>query len=172
MICNSKMATTATVYFDLWDSQNGAQAKQLIGTSMMICGHSCLIQTATPNRRVPCCQRCFRWGHDSLHCRAKIPMCPICGGPHLRDHHHAMVGCCKGNENANPPGGLTSTPPADQDCPHQFPCLNCGKEHSVDSCKCAFWHNRYNDTYYVKMYQKVSSRYGHTSKPANPHSQK
>ena len=69
------------------------------------------------------------------------PFCPLCQGPHSKDHHRSLAQCCKGAPKAIPP-----IPPMGDGlpCPHLSSCLNCGKLHSTDSVHCPFWQHRYD----------------------------
>jgi hypothetical protein len=150
---NSAKSSTATVWFDLWDSQSGARAKQVAGRSLFINGAVCPIRAAAANPGTPQCQRCWRWGHPTTRCRAKMPSCPRCAEPHTEDRHRALAGCCKGNAKANPPVPPT---PAGTACPHTERCLNCEKRtHTANSNKCPFWRHRFNGQWIQRKYSAL-----------------
>src|SRR4051812_19638693 len=73
---DSGAATTATVYFNVWDTQSGAKAKALINRPFLFHGRQCKIMPARANPGSPLCIRCWRWGHTQNGCRAKAIRCP------------------------------------------------------------------------------------------------
>jgi len=150
---NSASSTTATVYCDLWDSQTGARAKALIGRTIMLGNSLCMIREAEKHRGVPVCQRCWRWGHPSMVCRAISIVCPHCNGPHKAEEHRKVASCCKGNTNANPP--ILPTPQSITECPHKAHCINCGGSHAANSRKCKFWDHRFDQQWINAKYAKV-----------------
>jgi len=84
---NSRRADTATVWFDVIDSQSGATAKRLVGSSFLISGVVCFVRPAKAHPGVPLCQHCWRWGHSTKACRSQAPKCPRCTGPHSEADH-------------------------------------------------------------------------------------
>jgi hypothetical protein len=63
---NSPSANTATVWFNLWDSQSGANAKALINKALQFGASACTMRGTRANPGVPQCQRCWHWGHSTL----------------------------------------------------------------------------------------------------------
>ena len=143
---------TCWVYFDIWDSASGFNAKKLIGQTVVINGVPCRIQGANTHVGTPLCQKCWKWGHDQRFCRSTSNQCPLCNKPHLECHHRALAGCCKGNLKADPPVSPTS---ADAPCPHDPRCINCGKNHVSNDRKCIFWRNRWDGEWIKARYAKV-----------------
>ncbi|KXN82877.1 hypothetical protein AN958_02074 [Leucoagaricus sp. SymC.cos] len=82
VVCNSHALDTATVYFEVWDSQRGTRAANLMGHSLQFSHWTIRILEANANPGVSLCQRCWTWGHSSKSCHAKVPRCPLCGSPH------------------------------------------------------------------------------------------
>src|SRR2546423_319229 len=103
IMCNSKHADSATVWFNVHDSQSGASLKALIDKSFQFSLALYPICPACANPGVPQCQCCWCWGHSTRFCKAQVPCCPQCNSPHTKANHHAFTSCCKGNLNANPP---------------------------------------------------------------------
>src|SRR6267154_802031 len=79
---NARGSDTATVWFDIHDSQSGAARSNVASKSIQFGPSSCLIRGARANPGSPLCQRCWRWGHSTRSCRVQAPSCPRCAGPH------------------------------------------------------------------------------------------
>ncbi|CAA7269047.1 unnamed protein product [Cyclocybe aegerita] len=107
---NSAHSTSCTVYCNIWDSQQGTRAKKALGQPIFLAGRSCAIRPAARHTGVPLCQRCWKWGHPTVACKAKQLSCPICSGPHEQKEHRQHAGCCKGNTKAKPPVPPTPAP--------------------------------------------------------------
>ncbi|CAA7263238.1 unnamed protein product [Cyclocybe aegerita] len=139
--CNLVHSTSCTVYCNIWDSQQGTHAKKALGQPIFLAGQSCAIRPAARHTGVPLCQRCWKWGHPTVACKAKQLSCPICSGPHEQKEHRQHAGCCKGNVKGKPPVPPT---PHDQPCPHKGHCVNCHKDHTANSASCKFWAHCYD----------------------------
>ncbi|CAA7270783.1 unnamed protein product [Cyclocybe aegerita] len=126
---NSAHSTSCTIYCNLWDSQQGTRAKKALGQPIFLAGRSCAIRPTARHTGVPLCQRCWKWGHPTVTCKAKQLSCPICSGLHEQKEHRQHAGCCKGNAKAKPPVPPT---PRDQPCPHKGRCVNCHKDHAAN----------------------------------------
>ncbi|KAF9267612.1 hypothetical protein L218DRAFT_845202, partial [Marasmius fiardii PR-910] len=152
IVRNSARSTTATVYFNVWDSQMGSRAKRLIDRQIHIFGRVCFIRSTTASPGVPMCTRCSRWGHSINACRAPLYRCPQCSGPHSNDEHRLVAGCCRGKPKANPP-----IPPTEvgKPCLHQPICPNCRGKHSAYSRECQFWRHRFDRTWIDAKYAEV-----------------
>ncbi|CAA7261914.1 unnamed protein product [Cyclocybe aegerita] len=150
--CNSAHSTSCTVYCNIWDSQQGTRAKKALGQPIFLAGRSCAIRPAARHTGVPLCQRCWKWGHPTVACKAKQLSCPICSGPHEQKEHRQHAGCCKGNAKAKPPVPPT---PHDQPCPHKGRCVNCHKDHTTNSASCKFWAHRYDCEWIMAEYRQV-----------------
>jgi hypothetical protein len=125
---NLRKSDTATVWFDIADSQSGTSAKCLIGTTLQIGPALCYVHAACAHPGTPLCQCCWRWGHSMKACRAQAPRCPQCAGPHTEASHHSLAGCCKGNPLMKPP---VPAIPEGAPCPHAARCVNCKGSHSM-----------------------------------------
>src|SRR6267154_2471957 len=148
----SQNSDTAVAYFNVWDSQSGTRAMNIIGRTFYLFGKVVKILMAEASLGTPLCTRCWRWGHPTIRCRTHAPRCKKCGEPHAFETHRDAAGCCKGNAKANPP--IKSTP-ASQPCPHKERCLNCRGEHLADSRKCWFWGKRFDRAEIMKRYTEV-----------------
>ncbi|KXN85786.1 hypothetical protein AN958_10840 [Leucoagaricus sp. SymC.cos] len=153
VVRNSKLSDTATAYFEVWDSQRGTHAANLVGHSLQFGHWTSRVMEASANPGASLCQRCWRWGHSSQTCHQKMPRCPLCSEPHYRDAHRAFAGCCK--ENARQ--GVPPTPTG-QPCPHPPHCLNCHQAHTADSRQCPFWCHRFDKDWIRHKYQEVRRR--------------
>ncbi|CAA7258924.1 unnamed protein product [Cyclocybe aegerita] len=150
---NSAHSTSCTVYCNIWDSQQGTRAKKALGQPIFLTGRSCAIRPAARHTRVPLCQRCWKWGHPTVTCKAKQLSCPICSGPHEQKEHRQHAGCCKGNAKAKPPVLPT---PHDQPCLHKGCCVNCHKDHAANSASCKFWAHRYDREWIMAEYRQTN----------------
>jgi hypothetical protein len=99
---NTCHSDTATVWFNVVDSQSGTSAKALINCSIQFGLASCLIRGTRTNPGTPLCQCCWRWGHLAHMCSTHALNCPQCSGPHSGDNHCSNCSSCKGNLNAKP----------------------------------------------------------------------
>ncbi|KAK1217143.1 hypothetical protein PQX77_020205 [Marasmius sp. AFHP31] len=166
VVHNSSKSTTATVYFNVFDSQMGTRAKRLIDRQLHVFGRSCYIRAAASNPGTPICQRCCRWGHSANSCRAPQPRCPKCLEPHLAKEHRSSAGCCKGNSKATP---LVPPMPAGDPCPHRSTCANCRGDHSAFEQKCPFWRHRFDREWIDAKYAEVHTIRNARKTSPNPH---
>ena len=136
VVHNSVASDMATVYLNIADTVSSARAKEVIGKPLQMGGRVAYIHATKANSGVALCQHCWKWGHPSSACHALQAKCPLCMGPHGREHHHTLSGCFKGNAKVTPP-----VPPMAEGmlCPHPSCCINCRKDHPTNSCKCNFW---------------------------------
>jgi len=141
VVRNSPTSDTCSVFFNIWDSQQGLTTAQLIGRSLMVLGRAIYIRGSTPQIGSPQCDRCWKWSHVSRRCPSKGSVCPRCAGPHREEHHRVLAVCCKGNPKVNPPVQAT---PVDAPCPHTARCLNCGSSHPANSRRCIFFNHRFD----------------------------
>jgi hypothetical protein len=79
---NTKDSDSCTVWFDLWDLQNGKRAVPLVNRWINIRGWTSTIRATSMHPGVPQYHNCWRWGHPTHKCYAHIPHCPKCGGAH------------------------------------------------------------------------------------------
>src|SRR6267154_411362 len=152
---NARGSDTATVWFDIHDSQSGAARSALAGKSIQFGSHSCLIHGAKANPGSPLCQRCWRWGHSTRSCRVQTSSCPQCAGPHSEANHRSHAACCKEQPDATPPVAAT---PFGIPCPHESRCVNCHSLHAAnDKKKCPFWRHRFDREWISRRYSAVSA---------------
>ena len=138
---NSRRANTATVWFDMIDSQSGACAKCLIGSFFQFSTVACFVCAACSHPGMPQCQHCWRWGHSTRACCSQAPRCPLCTSLHTEDGHRSLASCCRGNPSANPPQPAILVGTV---CPHPPHCVNCNGEHSSKDRQCTFWHHQFD----------------------------
>ncbi|KAF9439604.1 hypothetical protein P691DRAFT_690255 [Macrolepiota fuliginosa MF-IS2] len=103
IVRTSRASDMCTTWFKIWDSQQGTSAQYLVGCTIMVNGVGSPIYAAKVNQGKSLCQKCWHWGHPTNMCRHLGYICPVCGGPHQRDHHRMLCGPHKGNPKANPP---------------------------------------------------------------------
>ena len=162
---DSRASDTATVYLNVADSVSGARAKLLLRRAVQFGLYACPFRAARANPGLALCQRCWKWGHPETACRAPQTKCPSCGGPHCKEHHRALAGCCKGNKKATPPIPPTAE---GEPCPHAPRCPNCGNEHAADDRRCNFWRHRFDQDWIRARYSEVSANRCSRSPPSNP----
>ena len=143
----------ATVYLNIADTVSGARAKEVLNRPLQMGGKVSYIHAAKVNPGVALCQRCWKWGYPSSACHALQAKCLMCIGPHGREHHCTLSGCCKGNAKVTPP---TSPTAEGMLCPHPSHCVNCRKDHPADSRKCNFWRHLFDQDWIKACYTKVS----------------
>ncbi|KXN91250.1 hypothetical protein AN958_01610 [Leucoagaricus sp. SymC.cos] len=73
VVRNSKSSDTAMAYFEVWDSQRGTRAANLVGHSLQFGHWTSRVMEASANPGASLCQRCWRWGHSSQTCHQKMP---------------------------------------------------------------------------------------------------
>ncbi|KXN85883.1 hypothetical protein AN958_10725, partial [Leucoagaricus sp. SymC.cos] len=115
---NSDMAV---VWINIWDSQSGTWAKQLINCKFNFGNNVTTVHACNMHPDVPQCQNCWR--------------CAKCNGPHKIINHHEMARCCKANPKANSPRVATAL---GKPCPHSFKYINCKGSHGTDDRQCSF----------------------------------
>ncbi|KXN88565.1 hypothetical protein AN958_07051 [Leucoagaricus sp. SymC.cos] len=133
---NSAASDTATIWFNVWDSQTGALTKKLQKQYLTIGNAQCVIWLAKAQPGTPQCQHYWKWGHPTTACHMPAIKYPRCSGPHSEQHHRDYAGCCKGNAKATPPIPPTA---AGIPCPHVPTCSNCGAKHTANDHRCKFW---------------------------------
>jgi hypothetical protein len=123
---NTKDSDSCTVWFDLWDLQNGKWAVPLVNRHINIGGWTSTIWATSMHPGVPQCHNCWRWGHPMHKCYAHVPCCPKCGGTHCLENHRSHGSCCKAHPKMNPPQEAMAP---GEPCTYTFKCLNCKGDH-------------------------------------------
>ncbi|PPQ93734.1 hypothetical protein CVT25_013042 [Psilocybe cyanescens] len=154
IVRTSKASTTATAFFDIWDTTSGARACQLVDKQFMFRGRPLWIHSSWKSSGVPLCTQCWKWGHPVSRCNAVAAKCPHCSGSHKLEEHRAIAGCCKGNPKADP---SQAPMPGGEPCPHTPCCPNCGKNHSAHEGACVFWSHRFDQLWHVEKYCQVQA---------------
>jgi hypothetical protein len=154
----------ATVYLNIADSVSGARAWALLKQSVQFGQYVACFRAAQANPGMALCSCCWCWGHPELACRTPQGRCPTCSGPHRKERHCTLAGCCKGNPSANPPIPQTAE---GLPCPHPVRCMNCHKAHTADNRKCDFWCHRFDLEWIKVHYAEVCERQHSHSPNAN-----
>ena len=87
----------AIIWIDIWDIQNGINAKKIINRHFNVGSIVTTIERANMNPGVPQCKNCWKWGHTVGVCHIQGSKCAKCNGPHLMEHHYYFTWCCKAN---------------------------------------------------------------------------
>ena len=93
----------AIVWIDIWNTQSGTKAKDLINRCFNVRSFIAMIRGANANPGVPQCKNCWRWGHLTFSYRIQESKYVKCNGPHKSENHHEFRWCCKANKKTNPP---------------------------------------------------------------------
>ena len=99
----SPKSDMAIVWIDIWNVQNGHNAKLLINRCFNVGNNIATIRGANINPGVPQCKNCWKWGHSTFACCIQESKCIKCNGPHKSEHHREFGWCCKANNKTNPP---------------------------------------------------------------------
>ena len=75
------------IWIDIWDTQNGLNAKKVINQRFNIGNYIATVWGANMNSGVPQCKNCWKWGHMAGVCRIQGAKCVKCNGPHLTKHY-------------------------------------------------------------------------------------
>ena len=142
----------AIVWIDIWDTQSGTKAKDLINRCFNVRSFIATIRGANANPGVPQCKNCWRWGHSTFSCRIQGSKCIKYNSPHKSENHREFGCCCKANKKTNPPWLETKK---GEPCPYSFKCLNCRGNHQADSTQCLFWKHRFNREWQQKKYIEI-----------------
>ena len=91
----------AVVWVDIWDSQSGSSAKNIINCHFNIEQFITTIQGTNINLGVPQCKNCWKWGHSTLSCHSHISRYAKCYGAHNTKHHREKAWYCIDNKKVN-----------------------------------------------------------------------
>ena len=83
----SPKSDKAVVWVDIWDSQNGSCAKNIITWRFNVGRYIATVRRTNINPGIPQCKNCWKWGHSTLSCRSHISRCAKCYGAHDTEHH-------------------------------------------------------------------------------------
>ena len=140
------------IWIDIWDTQNGLNAKKVINQRFNIGNYIATVWGANMNLGVPQCKNCWKWGHMAGVCRIQGAKCVKCNGPHLTKHYCYFAWYYKASKKTNLPRLKTKK---SKPCPHSFKCLNCKDEHQANSYECPFWKHCFNKKWHSKEYMKI-----------------
>ncbi|KXN83661.1 hypothetical protein AN958_01228 [Leucoagaricus sp. SymC.cos] len=145
----------AIIWFDIWDSQNGTNAKLLTNCSFNFDKDVAVIRVCNMHPGVSQCQNCWKWGHITTKCRSQGWKCAKCGSPHKTDNHHNTAWCCQANPKAQPPRKATEE---GMPCPHEFKCINCKGDHLANDRWCPYWRSRFNHMWHDNKAQEARAQ--------------
>ena len=75
------------VWIDIWDTQSGYKAKNLINRSFNVGSFIMTIHGANMNPGVLQFKNCWKWEHSTFLCQAQGSKCIKCNRPHKSEHH-------------------------------------------------------------------------------------
>ena len=99
----SPKSDMAIIWINIWDTQSGTKAKDLVNRCFNVGRFITTIREANANPSVPQCKNCWKWGHSTFLCRTQGTKCVKCNVPHKSENHCEFGWCCKANAKANPP---------------------------------------------------------------------
>jgi hypothetical protein len=70
---NTRDSDSCTVWFDLWDLQNGKRAVPFVNHRINIKGWISTIRATQMHPGIPQCHNCWRWGHPTHKCYSHVP---------------------------------------------------------------------------------------------------
>ncbi|KXN82282.1 hypothetical protein AN958_02768 [Leucoagaricus sp. SymC.cos] len=144
IMCNSQCTDTATVWFNILNSQLGTTAKHLISTSFQFGPASCFLHIACSHSGVLLYQHCWCWEHSTRACQSQASQCPQYASPYTKTGHHQHTSYCRGNLSACP---LQDPTPKGAPCPHAICCVNCKGDHSASNQQCPYWHHYFDQAW-------------------------
>ena len=148
----SSKSDMAIIWIDIWDTQNGNNAKKIINRQFNVGSIITMVRGANMNPGTPQCKNCWKWEHMAEVCHIQGLKCTKCNGLHLTDNHCDFAWCFKANDKLNPPRLETKK---DKPCLHSFKCINCKGSHVADSVECPFWKHHFNKEWHSKEYAKL-----------------
>ena len=77
----------AVVWVNIWDSQSGLAAKNIINQQFNVGQYITTIHGTNTNPSIPQCKNCWKLGHLTLSCYSHISRCTKCNRVHLIKHH-------------------------------------------------------------------------------------
>ena len=138
------------VWVDIWDSQSGSCAKNIINRRFNVGQFIATVRRTNMNPGVPQCKICWKWGHSTLSCHSHISRCAKCYGAHDTKYHREKAWCCMENKKVN-----RAAINVGESCPYVFKCVNCKGDHQADNYSCPYWHNRFNKEWHGRKQQEL-----------------
>ena len=83
----SPKSDMVVVWLNIWDSQSGSLAKNIINRHYNIRHFIATIKDTNINLGVLQCKNCWKWEHSTLSCCSYISRCAKCYGAHTTEHH-------------------------------------------------------------------------------------
>ena len=77
----------AIIWINIWDTQSGTKAKDLINRYLNVRSSIATIRGTNANPGVPQCKNCWRWDHSTFSCRIQGLKCVKCNSPHKSENH-------------------------------------------------------------------------------------
>jgi len=109
----SPKSDMTVVWVDIWDSQSGSSAKNIINRRFNIGRFIATVKGINMNPGVLQCKNCWKWGHSTLSCHSHISRCAKCYGAHITEHHREKAWYCMENKKLNHSATKEGEP-----CPH------------------------------------------------------
>ena len=83
----SPKSDKVVAWVNIWDSQSGSAAKNIINCCFNIGCFVATIRGTNTNPGTPQCKNCWKWGHSILSCCSYIFRCTKCYGAHDTEHY-------------------------------------------------------------------------------------
>ena len=146
----SPKSDMVVIWVNIWDSQSGSLAKNIINHCFNVGHFVTTIQETNINPGIPQYKNYWKWGHTTLNCCSHISRCAKCYGAHSTEYYRERVWCCMENKKTN-----QAVTKAGEPCPHTFKYMNCKGNHQADSISYPYWRNCFNRDWHSRKQQEL-----------------
>ena len=87
----SPKSDMAIIWIDIWDTQNGNNAKKVINRHFNVGNIVAIVRGTNINPGVSQCKNCWKWRHSTGVCRIQGSKCAKYNGLHLTDNHREFA---------------------------------------------------------------------------------
>ena len=143
------------VWINIWDSQNGSKAKNIIKLQFNVSWYIYIVQSTNINLRVLQCKNCWWWGYSTFACQSHMARCIKYNSSHKTEHHQEIGWCCKENKKTTP---LRSATKESNPCSYVFKCINCKGDHLANNYHYPYWKNHFNRDWHSKKVEELHKK--------------